>query len=71
YDHTGQTCPRFKVDSPLEAGEILRLGDYGWKVAAAPGHDPDAVLLYQPDSGVVLTGDALWEQRLAKQGVAG
>ncbi|MBG6079668.1 MBL fold metallo-hydrolase [Rubrivivax gelatinosus] len=65
YEHTGQTCPRFKVDSPLEAGEILRLGDYGWKVAAAPGHDPDAVLLYQPDSGVVLTGDALWEQRLA------
>jgi glyoxylase-like metal-dependent hydrolase (beta-lactamase superfamily II) len=30
-------------------------------VHAAPGHDPDAVLLFQPDTGVLISGDALWE----------
>jgi glyoxylase-like metal-dependent hydrolase (beta-lactamase superfamily II) len=30
-------------------------------VHAAPGHDPNAVLLYHPGSRVLVSGDALWE----------
>lgn len=65
YDDTGQQCPRFRADSDLRAGDCVVLGGYRWQVAAAPGHDPEAMLLYQPDSGVAIVGDALWEHRLA------
>lgn len=65
YADTGQRCPRFRVDTPLASGQSIVLAGHPWQVWSAPGHDPDAVLLFQPDSGVMLSGDALWEQRLA------
>ncbi|MBK1688450.1 MBL fold metallo-hydrolase [Rubrivivax gelatinosus] len=65
YVDTGQRCPRFRVDSALAAGKSIVLADYPWQAWSAPGHDPDALLLFQADSGVMLSGDALWEQRLA------
>jgi glyoxylase-like metal-dependent hydrolase (beta-lactamase superfamily II) len=34
-------------------------------VHAAPGHDPDAVLLFEPQTRTLISGDALWENRLA------
>lgn len=65
FGETGQRCTRFRSDNRLAVGEVLQLADYRWRVEAAPGHDPDAVLLFQADSGVMLSGDALWEHRLA------
>ena len=40
----------------------MRLGRRDWQIHDAPGHDALAVLLFQPDSGVLMAGDALWEQ---------
>ncbi len=61
YKPTGQSCPRFSFDDVLQPGTQLLAGGRTWDIHAAPGHDPDSVLLFQPDTGVLLSADALWE----------
>lgn len=65
YRLTGQWCDRFRVDGAIAPGSTLRLGPADWQVHAAPGHDPDAVLLFEPQTRTLISGDALWEDRLA------
>ena len=45
----------------LTPGGAIELGARRWDVIAAPGHDPDAVMLFDATQGVLLSGDALWE----------
>lgn len=61
YEATGQVCPRFHYDALLRSGDCVRLGDWSWRIHSAPGHDPDAIVLFQPDHRVLISGDALWE----------
>lgn len=61
YRATGQDCPRFRHDGVLVPGTSWTLGGLPWDIHAAPGHDPHAVLLFQPTHGVLISGDALWE----------
>lgn len=61
YKPTGQFCPRFSFDELLQPGTPVQAGGRRWEVHAAPGHDRDSVLLFQPDTGVLLSADALWE----------
>ena len=60
YTPTGQFCPRFDYDELLWPGGRLRAGALQWDVRSAPGHDPHAVLLHEPEHGVLISGDALW-----------
>ena len=62
YRATGQECPRFSFDELLSPGQEVQLGDRLWEVHAAPGHDPNAVILFQRASGALISGDALWEK---------
>ena len=57
----GQRCVRFTAQGSLLDGEQLALGGRTWQVIAAPGHDPDAVMLFDTDHGVLISGDALWQ----------
>jgi glyoxylase-like metal-dependent hydrolase (beta-lactamase superfamily II) len=61
YKPTGQFCPRFHFDAVLSPGARIQLGPRAWEIHAAPGHDPDSILLFQPETGVLLSADALWE----------
>ena len=61
YRSTGQVCPRFSFDGLLQPEREIELADARWQVHAAPGHDPHAVLLHEPASGVLISGDSLWE----------
>jgi glyoxylase-like metal-dependent hydrolase (beta-lactamase superfamily II) len=58
---TGQQCARFTYDALLAPGQTLELGGMAWQVLAAPGHDPHAVLLFCAREGILIAGDALWE----------
>ncbi|WP_137172627.1 MBL fold metallo-hydrolase [Massilia sp. HP4] len=58
---TGQQCPRFGFDGVLAPGDVLRLGGLRWQVLAAPGHDPHALLIFCAEEGVLVSGDALWQ----------
>lgn len=61
YVPTGQQCPRFRIDGLLVPGTSVELGDRPWQVHAAPGHDPHSVVLFEPQSRVLISADALWE----------
>ena len=65
YRLTDQPCPRFQAGHALVAGERIALGEAEWQIHAAPGHDMDAVMLFEPQTRTLIAGDALWEQRLA------
>lgn len=56
-----QRADRFRYDDTIAPGERLRLGDIDWQVLAAPGHDPQAVMLYAPQERILISADALWE----------
>jgi glyoxylase-like metal-dependent hydrolase (beta-lactamase superfamily II) len=60
YVATGQDCPPFLLNQTLSDGQIIRLGRWDWQVFAAKGHDPDSVVLFQADHGVLISADALW-----------
>lgn len=65
YQRSGQTCPRFTVHSGAAPAGALRLGEREWQVHGAPGHDPLAVMLFEPCDRVLIAGDALWQHGLA------
>ncbi len=60
YHETGQPCPRFPVDDALAPGEEFEAGGLRWVAHAAPGHDPDSLVLFAPDEGLLISADALW-----------
>jgi glyoxylase-like metal-dependent hydrolase (beta-lactamase superfamily II) len=61
FRHTGQRCERFEAQGHVAPGQTLYLGARSFQVLAAPGHDPDSVLLFDADHGVLISADALWE----------
>jgi len=61
HDRSGQRCARFEADDELSLTQPLRAGGRDWEVIAAPGHDPDSVMLFDRVNGVLISADALWE----------
>lgn len=61
YRATGQDCARFAFDALLPPGATVTLAGRAWQIHAAPGHDPDAVMLFEPASRTLISGDALWQ----------
>ena len=61
YLPTGQLCPKFKFDQTLQSGSSIELGLQKWEVHTASGHDPHAVIFYEPTSRTLISADALWQ----------
>jgi len=61
YTPTGQRCERFQLHGILSPGEVLHAGGRRFEVLAAPGHDPESVVLFDAESGLLISADALWE----------
>ena len=61
YEASGQHCERFEVSATISPGDSFTAGTRCWEVLAAPGHDPDSVMLFDAAGGVLISADALWE----------
>ena len=61
YRATGQQCARFAFDETIKPGDVLALGGLRWHALGAPGHDPHALLFFCEQEGILISGDALWE----------
>jgi len=59
-DYADQYADRFVVDETLDAGATYVWGDLEWQALAAPGHDMAALVFYNPEHGILISGDALW-----------
>lgn len=61
FEALDQRCDRFDFTDTISAGDVLTLGGQEWEALAAPGHDVDAVMLHCEDEGILISGDAIWE----------
>ena len=61
YTPTGQLCPRFKFDQTFQMGSTIELGLQQWEVHTAGGHDPHAMIFFEPITKVLISADALWQ----------
>jgi glyoxylase-like metal-dependent hydrolase (beta-lactamase superfamily II) len=59
-DYADQYADRFAVGEILEAGATYVWGDLEWQAIAAPGHDMAALVFYNPEHRILVSGDALW-----------
>ena len=60
-DYAGQRADRFSADEALQPGSTYRWGDLEWRAIAAPGHDMGALVFYNDEHRILISGDALWE----------
>jgi len=60
FQATGQRCDPFTPTQALAPGQTIMLGGMPWRAYAAPGHDPESVILFQQDTGILISADALW-----------
>jgi glyoxylase-like metal-dependent hydrolase (beta-lactamase superfamily II) len=60
-DYADQHAERFAVDEILHPGSTHVWGDLEWRVLAAPGHDMDAVVFFNDEHRILISGDALWQ----------
>ncbi len=56
-----QKADPFHHDDTLRAGDRFEGGGFDWEVHAAPGHDMDALMFFEPSNRILISGDALWE----------
>lgn len=61
YDYCDQRADRFTVHQALVPGTTHVWGDLEWRALAAPGHDMGALVFHNPEHGILVSGDALWE----------
>ena len=50
-----------RADETLCPASTYVWGDLEWQALAAPGHDMGALVFYNPEHGILISGDALWE----------
>ena len=61
YAPLRQRIERYSAQGVVRAGDRLAIGARLWQVLAAPGHDPESVMLFDAQHGVLVSADALWE----------
>ena len=54
------------ADRTMRHGDVLELDGVQFEVRHTPGHSPGGVCLYQPDRGVALVGDTLFEGAIGR-----
>jgi glyoxylase-like metal-dependent hydrolase (beta-lactamase superfamily II) len=60
-DYADQRAERFDVDEILRPGMVNVWGDLEWRLLAAPGHDMGALVFFNDEHGILISGDALWQ----------
>jgi glyoxylase-like metal-dependent hydrolase (beta-lactamase superfamily II) len=61
YEYAAQSVDRFRADELLTRGSTHVWGDLEWRAIAAPGHDMSALVFWNDEHGILISGDALWE----------
>ena len=62
--YVDQEAAAFRFDDTIAPGEGFAAGGLEWQAHAAPGHDMEALMFFEPRHGVLLSGDALWRDGL-------
>ncbi len=60
-DYADQSADRFVIDDELVPGTTHVWGGLEWQMHAAPGHAMGALVFYNPEHRILVSGDALWQ----------
>jgi glyoxylase-like metal-dependent hydrolase (beta-lactamase superfamily II) len=55
----------------LEEGDTVDIGDRSFEVLHLPGHSPGGIALYERDSKILFSGDAVYDGPLLDEGIPG
>ena len=61
YTPTGQHCPQFVANGVIAPGDVFTVANREWQALAAPGHDPNSIILFCAAESLLISADALWE----------
>jgi glyoxylase-like metal-dependent hydrolase (beta-lactamase superfamily II) len=61
YEYADQRAERFAVDEILVPGSTHTWGDIEWRALAAPGHAMGALVFFNDEHRILISGDALWQ----------
>jgi glyoxylase-like metal-dependent hydrolase (beta-lactamase superfamily II) len=61
-DYAGQRADRFNADEVVPPDTSHVWGDLEWRALAAPGHDMGALVYWNGEHRILISGDALWER---------
>lgn len=59
------------IDVDLEGMESVKFGSTELKVIPTPGHTPGHVALYEPQAGILFTGDTLFRESIGRTDLPG
>lgn len=59
--YADQRCERFSFDDTVAPDDTFHWGDLHWRAIAAPGHDMAALMFFCEETGLLISGDALWQ----------
>ena len=62
YSYADQAADRFAVDETIAPGSTHVWGGLEWRALAAPGHDRGALVFFNPEHRILVSGDALWQR---------
>jgi glyoxylase-like metal-dependent hydrolase (beta-lactamase superfamily II) len=61
WDSTRYRIPPAPADRLLGQGDVVDLGDRGFEVIHTPGHSPGGIALYEKKTGILLSGDIVYD----------
>ncbi len=61
WDASRYHIPAAPAGRVLEAGEVVDLGDRAFEVVHTPGHSPGGIALFEEKTGVLLSGDIVYD----------
>ena len=59
------------IDIDLEGMESIKFGNTELKIIPTPGHTPGHVALYEPEAGILFTGDTLFRESIGRTDLPG
>jgi glyoxylase-like metal-dependent hydrolase (beta-lactamase superfamily II) len=62
--YVDQYAEPFPYAATIAAGEAFHAAGREWEAHAAPGHDMEGLLFFEPRQRILISGDALWENGL-------
>jgi glyoxylase-like metal-dependent hydrolase (beta-lactamase superfamily II) len=61
WDSAKYRIPPAPAGRILEHGDVVDLGDRAWEVIHTPGHSPGGIALWEKKSGILLSGDIVYD----------
>lgn len=71
YFHLNVECEELTLDRDLQDGDTIQLGEETIQVLHVPGHSPGGLAFYLPQSGLLISGDTIFNGSVGRTDLMG